>query len=447
METSYNEILMNFKNKAKKQYKIYEDYLNKSEDLLNYSIDYSSKSIELISSLLENALLKNEYDIKEHFDSVKNIEETENVNTILDRFKKSEFLKKKFLFSDIKKNFKTKLHINIFELQSIYNKFLEEDRAKFSNSRIEHGGVNSSLASEILDGETKFQIYYKNLQDAVTQFTILLVKNFYESFNQDCLNDLSGALKTLLRTIKTYLYKLKDKIANKSIETDVSDLNLSLGNITNFNEEITELNKKLDLLEKLEYDKLLDLKEKNSKLRMIQNHVESLKIENEELSKTATESNYFFLEQKEIILSYERSIKDKKILINVKKLEINALKDDAEEKNNKLENLLIEIIDKENEINQVLLINGESNKQILELNKKIFKTSEHLVKVKKVQNEKNSNKEKKKNDLKKLNEIVKKMEDDILKIKKINNKSLEEEINRLENKFQDKIKEKIRMVN
>lgn len=423
MEINYNNIIETFKNKAKKQYKIYEDYLNKSEDLLNYSIDYSSQSTELISKLLENALLKNEFDIKEHFESVNDVEVVENVNNILEKFKKSGFLKKKFLFSDIKNNFKTKLHINIPELQSVYNKFLEEDRVRFSNSRIEQGqggGVNSSLASEILEVETKFQIYYKNLLDAITQFTMLLVKNFYESFNQDCLNDLSGALKTLIRTIKTYLYKLKDKIINRSKDTDLSEMNISIGNIniTNFNDEVTQLNQKLDLLEKVEYDKLLDLKEKNSKLRMIQNHVESLKIENEELTKTATENSYFFLEQKEIILSYERSIKDKENLINVKRLEIKALQNEAEEKNSKLEILLLEVIDKENEINQILLMNEETSKQILELDKKIFSVSEHLEKVKNAEEEKNLNKEKKKNDLKKLNEVIGKIEKEILAIEK-----------------------------
>ena len=443
MDEHYNGILDMFKTKAKKQYKIYEDYLNKAEELLNYSLNYSSKVSELINLLMENAFLRNKFEIKEYFDSLENFEETENIEMILDRFTKSDFLKKKNLFPEIKQKIGTNLKINFSDLQTIYEKFLEEERVevKFSNSRIEQG-PGSSMPSEIMENDTKFQILYRNLIDSISQFTVLLVKNFYESFNKDSLMEISTVLKTLIRTIKSYLFRVKEQLINTSIDTDIGDF--SLQNITNYNQEVVVLNKKLDLLEKIEYDKVLDLKEKNSKLRLIKNHLDSLKLENENLSKLTNDNNFYFSEQNEIILSYERSIKDKQLFIQTKKLEIKALKDEAEDKNSQLEILLLEIIEKQNEIHQFEILNHDSTRQIRELGVKLDITKADLLEVKKKEGKKKLKLEEKNLELNRLTEIIAKVEEEILNIQKTKEMDLQLEFNKLENDFQNKIRQKVR---
>ena len=65
---------------------------------MNFSLNYTSKTSELILLLMENAFLHNKFEIKNHFDSLIDFEEEENVNNILDRFNKSDFLRKKDVF-------------------------------------------------------------------------------------------------------------------------------------------------------------------------------------------------------------------------------------------------------------------------------------------------------------------------------------------------------------
>jgi hypothetical protein len=401
---------------------------------------------EAISSILEHTFLKDKFDIKNHFELNLDPTSLDNTEDILDRFEKSEFLRKKNIFQDIKSKMKNNFNVDFNKIQNLYDRLIDDERIKFSNSRIEQG-PGSSFPSEIMEDQAKFQILYKNLIDTITQFSNLLLKNFYESFNKESLVDLTSALKTLLRTIKSYLVRVKDDILNKSLSFEKSDYaDFTLQNINNYNEEVTEMNKKLDLLEKIEYDKVLELKEKNAKLQMIKNHLESLKKENEILTKETNESNFYFSEQNEIILSYERSIKKKQIYVENKKIEIEDLRIRADEKNNELENLLIEIIEKENEINQFEVLIFESNKSLLDLEKKLNTVRANSEKIKILEDRKKNAIELKKKDCERLTEIITKLEEEINFLDENQEFKLNGDLFKLEEKYQTKIKQKVRKV-
>ena len=90
----------------------------------------------------------------------------------------------------------------------------------------------------------------------------------------------------------------------------------------NFNEEVEGITKQLDEIEKIEYEKLMALKDKNNKLNIIQNHKKQLEKQNDELILTITSNEFDLLVSNEIILAYEKSINEKEKVIHEKNREI-----------------------------------------------------------------------------------------------------------------------------
>ncbi len=137
MKTYYEEVINNFTKRAKKQYKKYESYLDNSEDLLNFCLENTKKALDLVPMLLENALLRNPFDVKKHVEESTSIEEKENVNSIVKKFSKSEFLLKKNLFVDVKTKMKINLGWEVEDIQTKYDRFLQEYPVKLKCSYID----------------------------------------------------------------------------------------------------------------------------------------------------------------------------------------------------------------------------------------------------------------------------------------------------------------------
>ena len=67
----------------------------------------------------------------------------------------------------------------------------------------------------------------------------MLIQNDLNSFNKNNLNNLSKILNVLLRTIGGYLFKTKEKILNRTAETDVSEF--SIAEISVINDDMIEI--------------------------------------------------------------------------------------------------------------------------------------------------------------------------------------------------------------
>ena len=97
----------------------------------------------------------------------------------------------------------------------------------------------------------------------------------------DTFRDLTAKLKDVTEVVSDYCCKFKD--AMKPTKTSLSKnhqhtINNNLATSSNqitpdINEEVLELKRMVVEIEKLEYGRLLELREENNKLQIIQNHI------------------------------------------------------------------------------------------------------------------------------------------------------------------------------
>ncbi len=146
---------------------------------------------------------------------------------------------------------------------------------------------------------------------------------------------------------------------NKTIDTDFTDL--SNKDFSTFNDKLTVMVKKIEQIENVEYAKMEDLRKKNKKLSIIQNHIKNLKKENEEIEEEITNNKFNLLEKHAIIVSYERNIVEREKILEDKKAEANNKDLMSQELNDNIENILYELIDVQNEIERKEYINEENS--------------------------------------------------------------------------------------
>ena len=163
--------------------------------------------------------------------------------------------------------------------------------------------------------EEYFEQCYMQLIKDIRVFKGLLKDGFYNFFNKKNLVILTGQVKELIRSVFDYFGKYRDHFVDFEekefkIDTDI--------NMNNFNEEVDGITRNLDEIEKIEYEKLMALKDKNKKLNIIQSHKAQLEKQNDELTLTITSNEFDLLVSNEIILAYEKSISEKEEIIREK---------------------------------------------------------------------------------------------------------------------------------
>jgi hypothetical protein len=323
-----------FTKKAKDTYKKYEAYLDNTEDLLNHAILYFQKTADLAHRVMDNALLGNSFDIKEHFVFENKDELDTNIRNILGKFAKSGFLSKKKLFLEVGQKMNLRNNLKIEELQTKYDKFLDKEleeglpslrkmrtlpsNEQSSISYREPKSMSMNTDEQILKEEYFEQCYMQLIKD-VRVFKGLLKDGFYNFFNKKNLVILTGQVKELIAGIFDYFNKYRDHFVEFEEKEFRVDTEI---NMNNFNEEVEGIANKLDEIEKIEYEKLMALKDKNNKLNIIQSHKKQLEKQNDELELTITSNEFDLLVSNEIILAYEKSINEKEDVIREKNREI-----------------------------------------------------------------------------------------------------------------------------
>lgn len=373
IENYYKSILDNFTNRAKKQYKKYEAYLNKSEDLLNFTLKNESMYKDLIFELLENAILGNNFCVKNFFEKFRDLENEENVKDILNNFEKSKFFKSKILFKNVKDKVSVKNNIDFGVLQKKYDKLknLENKKMNFSFLKRNSGNIFVPVFEKFINSLDDFNNGFKN-------------ENFFLENTQFIL--LINKVKDLNNNLEKYFLLFKSKIEKTNLKIEKSEI--TENNLSLFNSEILEINKKFDLVENLEYNKLIELRKKNNELLIIQNHVKNLKEENKELCEKLILGEFNVIEYNKIILSYEKNIKKKKEILENKKKKIIDLKNFGEQLNIEIEELVEKIFESEKNFEVEKILNEDLEAQISILKKKIDLDKKKIEVIKKKNSEK-----------------------------------------------------------
>ena len=293
-----------FTKQAKDQYKKYEDHLDGAYLLLRHMSEFGTGLAESIENLLDNAILSKPMDFMLLQDGTPDVQTEEQVSIkvrdseaeivlrkTIDKFANSEFLKRKKLFTDVKQLFGFRDNFPFKNIQTKYDKLIEVtgrtlEKTLLSAENLPHPtfdkGFESKMDSESMDtkDENINVLVYATCKQ-LDQLQASLQSNFTFSMDVDTFRDLTAKLKEVTEVVCDYCCKFKD--AMKPTKTAISKnhlhtINNNLANLPNpitpdINEEVLELKRMVVEIEKLEYGRLLELREENGKLQIIQNHI------------------------------------------------------------------------------------------------------------------------------------------------------------------------------
>lgn len=348
-ESHYNDVLLKFTKQAKDQYLKYEAYLDNSEDLLNYTLTFFHKAIELVDKVIEGATVGSKIDFRSHFKLEGGVEIETNLKRILEKFTRSQFLTKKKLFLDIKKRMDLKSNLKLHEYKKKFDRFLDTE---IERNLTDPGKKSFMMSSDIYErkrAKTKVESgkdVYKKLMKEMVSFGDILEKKNNDWFGKNKIEDLKGNIRNLITGIRKHLLKkkesmkkeIKDSLTTKEEKNDYGldsdDIDVE-GLMIIFNEK-----------EKIEYNKLTRLREKNAKLTIIQNHIKNLSKENTKLNDNINNNEFNLIVNNEIIMAYEKSIIDKEEKINEKVEEIASLDSNLRSMNEKIVEQLNSLIGK-----------------------------------------------------------------------------------------------------
>lgn len=246
---------------------------------------------------------------------------------VIDRFARSQFLNKKKLFVDVKKRMGLKALLRLPELEEKCERLAEEAPKQKPLKSI-------SLVTDDNLRDEVFETSYCKLIEHINKFRETLSDGLYSNFSAAALSELLKCVNGLSEDLVKYLGRFKKSMGGNDTPVET------------FNADIDALKKSLDNLEKLEYNKLIELREKNNKLQIIQNHIKNLSKENEDLVVKITNNEFNLLVNNEIILAYEKSIREKETELKRRTADLDAAKASGEKLNQRVAKLTVELIGK-----------------------------------------------------------------------------------------------------
>jgi hypothetical protein len=275
-----------FTKQAKDQYKKYEDYLDGSYILIKNVASINAALTEAVESVLENAILAQPMDLAliQNRPSentalfVRDAESDAIFRKTIERFSNSEFLKRKKLFTDIKQLFSFRDGFSFKNIQNKYDKLIELTGQKYEKGLLSTDNIyrdQESPQEKVNNDSLDTKDENVNLLIATTCKQIeylqsVLSNNIAFSVDIESFREITLKLKELTEVVSGYCFKFKDSMKPRSkLQTIYPEPKENY----DINNELIELKRMVIEIEKLEYGKLLELREENGKLQIIQNHI------------------------------------------------------------------------------------------------------------------------------------------------------------------------------
>ncbi len=302
------------------------------------------------------------------------VETETKIKKIIEKFSKSDFLKKKKLFLDLPKKISFKEKFNIKEVQQKYDKFLAQvKQTQTSTHRSMSQSTRQNFLSDVFSlladaGGNAMHVEapspirslnVKELEGCVYQHLVGLVHGLISTktlldnhpnyvIEPDILKELMLKVSDLMDTFKAHFVKLKNNLSldEESTPKSESDAFLIETEFANLNSEISRLHSKIADIEKLEYLKLLELREENNKLLIVRNHINGLTAENQKIQERIHKNEFSLIELDSIILAYEKNIRDKEEINHAKERQLAEARQYSQELNQRISTLLAQILGK-----------------------------------------------------------------------------------------------------
>lgn len=356
VESNYNKMLNKFTKQTKDQYKRYEVYLKHSEELLEYCLFHFNKSAELSHKIIESITTREKVDFKALFSLEGNAGLKKSFTSAVDKFSRSQFLAKKKLFVNIKKRLKVDDVLKLEELQKKFDKTITEEQSEDSKKHKKLSIPSYDLHSLSITKEKSFNISLneqKKKQDrrgtcknvleelAAAGHSMLSDQNWLSG---EQFNDLTTEFSKFHINLKNHMMRFKERLKTDSkgkTEIETKDID---NDVEMFNEDIDVIKRNFAELEKLEYQRLIDLREKNSNLSIIQNHIKNISEDNDRLADEISDNEFHLTVNREIIAAYEKSMREKKERLKQCKEQLGKTKGEAEKFNEQVSDILGELI-------------------------------------------------------------------------------------------------------
>lgn len=352
-ENNYNKMLKNFTKQSTDQYKRYEVYLKNSEELLNYCLIFFNRSAELNHKIIDCGFLRSKIDFQEHFSEEGKLKPNSAVNTAIDKFSRSQFLAKRKMFINIKKRMNLRAILKIEDLERKYSKFLNEELEKDLTSPNKYIPMPSHERNDLsitkersfnisLNGQKTKEEPKGSCKRVVSEIKAAMDKMQENDkwFNKESLFDIIKSVDDFVSTIQTCLTKFKNALRQKTKETGKEErFDASV-----LNKDIERIKRELNEIEKLEYQKLENLRSQNNKLSIIQNHIKNLSVENEKLVSQINNNEFNLIVNNEIILAYENSLKKKEETLEAQERALKSIKEKSDKLNQAVSEIMNELI-------------------------------------------------------------------------------------------------------
>ena len=292
--SQYESQVKSFTQQAKDQYRKYEEYLEGAEDVINYTAIHTQRALGLLEATLDGVLLGSSFtlaDFRDFEESKVGVPELETrARSVLERFSNSDFLKRKKLFLNLKQKLDFKERSRAKEMQYKYDRLLEivnRDQINSSNKKSEKNrNITETLLVFTEDQQNKSISNQESQETKDENINHMLIKtargldflrdtlksNTGFSVDAESLKDFFDHLDELMGVLSSYCFSFKDGLARA---VQFSDKTPSSGHPSIFNEQLEGLKRHILEVEKLEYAKLHDLRDKNDKLSIIQDHIKT----------------------------------------------------------------------------------------------------------------------------------------------------------------------------
>lgn len=271
-----------FAKQAKDQSRKYEEYLEGANELLTFSHEFSSRMIDMLDLVLDRLCCRNPCNLEDFWGF--GIDEVAPLK-IVDRFEASEFLKRKKLFLNPRSFILTKDKLKLPILQEKVNRVLHLVQSNVS-AGTKHASADVDEADIGAEEQSETSLFAResletkddsiNAQIVRTargaeQLVPLLNRQTGQTIDNELLRKLMKTLREVTDGALIYYKKVKGDIL-QSLEM-AGHLTGPDNATKGPSDEILELRQRVLEAEKLEYAKLLELREENSKLGIIQNHI------------------------------------------------------------------------------------------------------------------------------------------------------------------------------
>ena len=290
----YEGQLKGFAQQAKDQYRKYEEYLEGAEDVALYAAVHARRALGLLEASLDGALLGSPFALADFRDPEESREggpELEaRARAVLGRFAGSDFLKRKKLFLNLKQRLDFRERPRAKEMQYKYDRLLEivtRDQAGAPGKKPERNrNITETLLVFTEDAQNRSVSNQESQEARDENISHLLLRtgcglgqlrdafraNAAFSADADSLKDLFGHLNELVDAVSGYCFSFKDGLARA---VHFSDKARAPAHPSIFNEQLEGLKRHILEVERLEYARLHDLRDKNDKLSIIQDHIKT----------------------------------------------------------------------------------------------------------------------------------------------------------------------------